>query len=51
MQVERETLAKAYHKMFCIRKGCEGDPDESDYDTADMTNEVLEQIPAEAVSL
>lgn len=51
MQVEREALAKAYHKKFCISAECEGEPDEADYHLADVANEILEDIPAEAVSL
>lgn len=51
MQVDRETLAKAYHKELCIAGKCEGDPDEADYHMADLANRILEDIDAAAVSL
>lgn len=52
MRVDRKTLAEHYHKAYCTKKeGCDGTPDHDDYDMADLANEILEDVPASAVTL
>lgn len=48
MHVDREALAHAVHRRYCLEKGCDKAPDkvdQSDRDMADNINETLALLP------